>query len=322
MHELTIAYRVCPFLSKTCGIFDDKFELFVLALNSFYKAVSKVDYKVTFIMDSCPEKYFATIKTLFPQDKCEFITMIDAGNGGSFNKQVDVLLEQNNNYIYFAEDDYFYFENAFVHMLNIIKRKEVDFVSPYDQTDYHFIPIHEHKHEEIIESGVKWRDVSATTMTFMAKKESLLEVEDCFRDFANLHKDTIMWLRLTKFKVKNPFFILNMLYLAFSSRVINKIQKNKYYSHLSRPGIKHIVELYRQRNSLKRLFFTRRYKLFAPSKTLSTHLAFNFLPRNYDWGNIINLECRKLGLKDIAIDDEYHLFKNMKLNSYSQGNVE
>jgi hypothetical protein len=64
--DLTIAYRVLPFLSPSAPkIFNDKLELVTACLLSFKDAIEDLKAKVYVIMDRCPKIYEEVFKKLF-----------------------------------------------------------------------------------------------------------------------------------------------------------------------------------------------------------------------------------------------------------------
>lgn len=309
-YDLVVAYRVCPFVSKTCGLYDekDKFDLFKLCLRSFANAINGIKVKIIAILDTCPPEYEKLFKEYFLDDDLEIIKLNNAGNEGTFEKQIDILSTQNySEKVYFAEDDYFYLKDSFSFMLELINKENIHFITPYDQPDYYHIYLHKHLHKSLTNKNVVWRTVASTTLTFMTSKSVLIQTQENFRSFKNKHKDTIIWLRLTKYKILNPFNYMIFIILAIICRINNKIFKTNCQQ--SRPGLKHLFNVYFQRNGFKLLLNNKTYTLWSPYKSLATHMAYKYLSYNVNWEDKINLLAKELSVKIVDIDDEWNGFK-------------
>lgn len=311
-YDLTVAYRVYPKVSKICGLFelDDKFNLFKLCLKSFQIATKPLNVKIIAILDSCPPKYRELFQEYFDAEDLVFEEIDQGGNEKTFRMQLELLQSQEySELVYLAEDDYFYLPDAFTNMLNVAKNPSVDFATPYDQLDYHYIYLHQHKHQYINEGDIRWRDVAATTLTFLTKK-TILNEKDAMQNllqFFNGHKDTIIWLRMTKFKIKNPLILIVFIILAIRSRIANSLGITKN-SQLSRPGIKHMFETYFQKGGWRFVYSTRKYKLYAPEPSLATHMAYKFLAKDIDWKSKFNELGATLEIPEVPVREGYHGF--------------
>ena len=134
--DVAICYRIYPKVSKDPVIFaDDKFKLSELCLRSFRDSLGDLNFKMRVLLDNCPKEYEELFKKYFNEKDLELVNLNGVGNYATFGKQIDYLLEQNDSeYVYFAEDDYFYLPNTFIEMLDFMKsRNDVHFISPFDQ---------------------------------------------------------------------------------------------------------------------------------------------------------------------------------------------
>ena len=107
-HELVVAYRIYPGLSKEPAFFDTKPELARVALTTFRDALQDVDYVVHAILDDCPEEYVTLFSALFPAERLRIERHSPKiGNVGTWMRQIEILCAQNeSNLVLFAEDDY------------------------------------------------------------------------------------------------------------------------------------------------------------------------------------------------------------------------
>jgi len=135
--DLTIAYRVSPFLSHSAHkIFNDKLELVTACLLSFKEAIEGLKAKVYVIMDRCPKIYEKVFKELFENVEIKKLESNKAGsnwdmNTQTFKLQLEYLMgQQYSEIVMFQEDDYLYFQSI-KPMLEFINNENVDFISPY-----------------------------------------------------------------------------------------------------------------------------------------------------------------------------------------------
>jgi hypothetical protein len=275
-HKLAIAYRIYPKVSKVPPVYsDDKYKLSELCLSSFIRATSKINCKVWVILDACPDEY----RELFSKNlKCEYelIDMPGVGNPGTFGKQMEILLNQTySENIYFAEDDYFYLENAFEEMLEFFESPEKpDFVTPYDHLDYYNLDIHNLPNKKTIDhKNTNWRDEGATCMTFLTSKRVLKETFDVFHSYTKKNYDASLWLTLTKKRILNP--LLYPKYLLSDFHLFKIFAKAWVYTPMN-------VALGKKRS------------LYAPVPSLSTHMDSLYLAPGIDWYSIFENEKKSL----------------------------
>lgn len=271
-HEVAVAYRVYPKLGRNAYLLEgwDKYKLSEVCLKSFLRSLSGVNYKIYAILDNCPQKYHSLFSDLVPSDQLEIIRLPGIGNSATFAEQVKVLLTQNDSEIvYFSEDDYFYLDNTFSEMLEVIKRKEVDFVTPYDHPDYYedkskpetlrYSNLHRYKSEIIFEKR-HWRTVTSTCCTFLTTKSTLKETLEYFKLYPTLY-DHGMWVCLTKLR----------------RRHWNKLMTLKMYTF----GLTHLL-------------LGKSYKLWSPIPSIATHMSKLHIAPGIDWQILIERYSRNL----------------------------
>lgn len=263
-YDLAIAYRIYPKVSKVPAIHtDNKYELSRVCLESFYNAVKNVKAYVYIILDGCPPEYKALFeKTLLGIDY-EFIDKEGVGNAQTFSLQMDLLLNQDKSeVIYFAEDDYFYLDNAFTELVKAVKDPRVDFLTPYDHPDTYNTDFHNYKKEYLDIAGSKWGIMSSTTMTFMTTKKTLRETKHIFDTYTIRNYDASLWLSLTKL---NAFNFGLMILFMFTNIPFFKIYLKLVYFTLSQ------------------VLFGKKRILVQAVPALATHMEDAFLSHNIDW---------------------------------------
>src|SRR5579862_8471581 len=114
MKDLAVAYRIYPGVSKIPAVYPtDKFELSKLCLLSFRESLGCLSFKIWAILDGCPPEYWEMFRRVFKEDELEIIEGGAVGNLLTFSMQIDLLTSQSEaEFVFFAEDDYFYFPNA------------------------------------------------------------------------------------------------------------------------------------------------------------------------------------------------------------------
>lgn len=266
--DVAIAYRIYPKFSSNAYKLDgwDKYNLSEVCLKSFLRCLSGINFKFYAILDGCPQKYTDLFIDLIPSDHLELIQSPGIGNLASFLEQIRVLLSQNNSeFVYFAEDDYFYLEHGFRDMLEVIKnRDDADFITPYDHPDYYqnksepekpdfLINLHNYNSKLIFEKR-HWRTVSSTCCTFLTTKSTLTKTSQYFKLYPKLG-DYGMWLTLTKPR--------RMHY--------DKLMTLKMYTF-----------------ALRYLFASNSFKLWSPIPSIANHMANSYFAPGIDWQTLLN----------------------------------
>lgn len=262
-YDVAIAYRIYPKFSCSAYKFDEwnKYKLSEVCLKSFLRCLSGINFKFYAILDGCSQKYNDLFIDLIPVDQLELIKFSGIGNAATFLEQIKVLLSQNDSeVVYFAEDDYFYLENGFYEMIELIKnRKDSDFITPYDHPDYYqnksepekpdyLINLHNYNSKLIFEKR-HWRTVSSTCCTFLTTKSTLAKTSQYFNLYSKLG-DYGMWLTLTKLRRKHYKKLMTLKMYAFAS---------------------------------KYLVTGKSFKLWSPIPSIATHMAYPFFAPGIDW---------------------------------------
>lgn len=266
-HKLAIAFRVYPLISKIPAIYpNDKFKLTQIGLRSLVNSLRNIHAKIWVIFDGCPIEYVKLFDSELKDLEKEYIFFEKAGNPKTFEKQVDILLNQDfSEYIYFAEDDYFYLENNFREALDFYKMFNPDFLTTYNHPDNNTLKIAKIKrnNSEIIQfNNYTWQIQASTTMTFMTTKSKLLETKEVFLTYARKNFDNAMWFSLTNYNLTNIFVFL---YYLFTNKSIAYIFGKAYY----------FVPY--------QLFFGKKYKLWVITDSLCTHLEASTLGKEVNW---------------------------------------
>lgn len=264
-YDIAIAYRIYPGVSKAPPIHsDDKFKLSELCLSSLKSSLGHLKVKFFAILDNCPKEYERLFRKYFDGPGLEIMSLPGIGNNGTWKKQVEILLEQKDSeYVFFAEDDYFYLPDNFNEMIEILKtEKDVDFVTPYDHLDYYNLPLHNYKSDYRMINGRRWRNVSTTCMTFMTTKKALRETKDIFLSYSRRNDDASLWLALTKMNIFNPSLYFRFL---LTSKPMFKIFAKAWFF------------------CSKQLFFGKKRVLLAPEPSLGTHMDDKYLAPGIDW---------------------------------------
>lgn len=263
-YDLAIVYRIYPKVSKIPPIYsDDKYKLSELCLKSFSDSVRKIKPKIWVLLDNCPQEYFELFNKHLSGLDYELLDLPFTGNAGTFTKQAEILLNQtDSDLVFFAEDDYFYLDDAFEKMVRAFNHKQIDFLAPYDHDDSYHLKLHNYKNDIILAGNHHWRTTGSTTMTFMTSKDVLRQTWDIFSTYSKNNYDASIWLSLTGKSIKNPFKFLDFL-------VNDKIMRNIY--------------LKAWYFGLFQILFGKKYRLFTPIKSLANHMDSLHLAPNIDW---------------------------------------
>jgi hypothetical protein len=275
-YDLIVAYRIYPKVSKIPPIYSkNKYKLSELCLRSFKKSLGKLKVKLYVLLDNCPDEYSLLFKKYFKSKDLELINLAGIGNQNTFKMQIDILSEQNDSeFVYFAEDDYFYFPDTFSKMIEFMKNnKDVDFISPYNHLDYYNLDIHKYKSEIRFFEGTHWRTASTTCLTFLIRKSVLMKTKRSFLSFTKKNHDSGLWMGLTKYKIYNIFLLFKYL---FTDRALFRVM------------FRGLIYGWRQ------LFFMKRRKLWIPIPSFSTHMENKFLAPGFDWDKILKQEAKSV----------------------------
>jgi hypothetical protein len=277
-YDLAVAYRVYPRVSNSAlslPFGDDKFLLAETCLKSFKDSLGDLSVKVWAILDACPPEYEALFRKYFHSRDLVVMKPDGIGNGATFGRQIDILLQQTDaNIVYLAEDDYFYLPGQFPAMMEFLAAYgDVHFISPYDHLDCYKLDLHRGPKFLRTYASHHWRTAASTCLTFLTRKETLARYERVFRTYQNGNFDCSLWLSLTKHRVLNPFAMGRYL---VSGLFYWKIMAKAW--------------LY----CGKQILFGRKLKLWVPVPGLATHLDNNALSPNVDWDSRMRREIESL----------------------------
>jgi hypothetical protein len=262
MKDLAVAYRIYPGISKVPAFHsDNKLELSRLCLRSFRRALGGLRFKVWAVLDGCPSEYVDLFRGIFSPDELEIVETPGIGNLQTWERQVDLLLgQQEAELVMFAEDDYFYHKDALVEMVEFARsHSDADFITPYDHPDSYFTSSVNERHKVVASGKRHWRETSSTCLTFITSRKTLRATESLMRSYSGGNMDCSLWLALTqKTELMN-----RKVHAADTVRL--KIWAKTW--------------LWGWRNIL----FSRRYHLWSPIPTLSTHMESTGLAPLVSW---------------------------------------
>jgi hypothetical protein len=266
-YDLAVAYRICPRISKAARglpFSDDKYQLSEVCLRSFVESLGSLRVKLWALLDGCPPEYEALFRKYLAPKNLVILRLEGIGNRPSFDRQIDILLTQENaDLVYFAEDDYFYLPNQFPEMLRFLTdENDVDFVSPYDHLDCYTLAMHQTPEWIKICESHHWRTAASTCLTFLTRKQTLAKYETVFRSYLKGNDDCSLWLSLTKHQVFDP--------LAFGHYVVRRLYG---WNMLGKAWL----------HGWRQILFGRKLKLWVPIPGIATHLNRNSLSPNVDW---------------------------------------
>lgn len=264
--DVAVAYRIYPGVSKRPAVFPtDKKALADYAFRSFLEGLEGLRAKIWVILDGCPPEYEAMFRSAMKPDSGHalvFVTTPALGNAATFQKQIELLLEQQDSpYVYFAEDDYAYRPGAVREGLEYLKgHPDVDFVTLYDHPDYETLDLHRGRHEarELATRG--WHTAASTCLTFLTAQRTLAQTRAIFESYTRGNPDAALWLSLTKFRVFEPWTLAR-----------HAMRSWDFFSFYGRAW----------QHGWKQHLFGPRRKLWAPTPSLATHLESTGIARGF-----------------------------------------
>lgn len=267
-HDLVIAHRVCPALSKTAIGFTDKRTMVVATTASLAKALEGLSVRLIVILDGCRD-YVTIFTDSFGSSshvELEIIHTDAIGNQATWGKQLEFLSEvKDSEFVYFSEDDYIYRPDAFRAMLDFIKNRDVDFVSPLDHPERYNGKL-ERPYPTFIRTSsfCHWRETMSSCLTFMAKAKVVAESRRVMESYLHSSEEATMWLGLTKHGV---FDFLAMVKAAFRHFILRR-----------QCSFGELMGLCTWKRQGFKLFSMPQRKLFSPIPSLAVHLASCSLP--------------------------------------------
>jgi hypothetical protein len=263
-YDVAVAYRIYPSVSRVPPVFpNDKLKLSELCLKTFKESLGSLKVKMFVLLDNCPPSYEDLFTRYFDEQDLELIRLNGVGNRATFDRQINILLDQRfSEIIYFAEDDYLYLPNQFESMVKFLHEEQVDFVSPYDHFDYYVLDLHNQKNFIKFFNDKHWRTAASTCLTFLTTKTILGKTQNVFRSYTKGNDDVSLWLSLTKRKLFNPLVIL------------------KYYRT---NGHFFGIILHAWQFCWRQILFGKRRNLWVPIPSVATHLERDHLAPTFTW---------------------------------------
>ncbi len=266
-YDVAIAYRIYPKVAQPAlglPFSDDKYQLAEVCLESFRRSLGSLQAKIWVLLDGCPPRYADLFRKYFDAEDLVFIPLEGIGNYQTFNRQIEILLGQNEaELIYFAEDDYFYLPNQFHLMTDFLRASpDADFVTPYDHLDCYTLELHRKREWLRVFNDHHWRTMASTCLTFLTTRRTLTQTKHIFRTYSRRNYDSSLWLSLTKGSLLRP---VDWWRWAARRQFLAKIVAKAWLF-----GFFQIV-------------FGRRRTLWAPVPGIATHLDAKALSPTIDW---------------------------------------
>ncbi len=265
--DVAIAYRIYPGRARSSlQTFGDKLSTAEVCLRSLRESLGSVKAHVWIILDRCPDVYEEMCRRYFQPEELEIVRPIQGGNAATFALQFKILMEQKHaEIVYFAEDDYLYRPGQFPSMIEFLTTSsDVDFVTPYDHPDAYRLPVSMSKATLRVASGLHWRTVSSTCLTFATRRVLLPRVKRLFDSYSQRNYDSSIWHALTKIGISH--WIAHPLQVGASVASLKIAAKTVLYGWTQ-------------------LLFGRSYTLWSPIPSIATHLQEGDLAPNVHWLN-------------------------------------
>jgi hypothetical protein len=274
-YDVAVAYRIYPKMSKPAlglPFSDNKERMAEVCLQSFRRSLGELRAKVWVLLDGCPPSYADIFRRVFPAEDLVLETLPGIGNHGTFNRQIEILLQQKDaEFVYFAEDDYFYLPDQFKLMTEFMRSSsDVDFVSPFDHLDCYTLDLHRRPTWLRVFQNRHWRTASSTCLTFLTSHSILRETQRIFRSYARRNYDCSLWLSLTKENVFRPLDILR--WTTQQPQLVKVIAKAWLFGW-------------------SQILMGKRRKLWSPVPGIATHMDFHALSPTIDWPALMREEA-------------------------------
>lgn len=286
-YDITIAYRCYPKISKTPKYWEsNKLEMIKWWLKSLVLLLWDLKAVFYIIADWIQENWKEEIISVLWNHKVIYIYTNSIWNAWTWNKQIELLLEQDySDIVYFAEDDYLYniSDNAWLkEWISLLKDKKADFVSLFDHLAIYKNYLHKYKKDFIITENKIRKTEASTCLTFMTTKKTLKETKKIFDLYTRWCWDYPMWTILTK---KNNFRLFDVdynhkLWLPWNKKpsLIQKLLKNFPYW---------TVCFFMSRIYwAKHILFWKKYRLFIPTPSIATHLESEDIAPLINWDDV------------------------------------
>lgn len=267
-HDLSVAYRIYPKMSANPPpIFEtDKLKLAELCLTSFKRSLGGVRAKLWVLLNECPPEFETLFTDLWDSRDLVLLRYPGIPPGATLQEQVRLMLhEADTEFIYLAEDDYFYLPGQFASVVEFLRNNpDADFASPYDHPDLDALDLHKAPREERTFQGRTWRSCMSNTHTFMARRSSFVEVRRVFEELQpGRNYDLAMWMALTKKRVFNPVKLIKWT-----------LQNRRYWAGSIALAWWHFG---------RQVLAGRRYSLWVPKPAIATHMLAGLEAPGLDW---------------------------------------
>ena len=270
-YDIAVAYRIYPKMAKPAmglPFCDNKERMAEICIQSFQRSLTNLRAKIWVLLDGCPPQYEDIFRKYFDSDDLVLIRLPGIGNQATFEKQIDILLEQSESEaVYFAEDDYFYLPDTFKLMTEFLhSAPDVDFISPFDHLDCYTQDLHHQQTWLRVFGDRHWRTAASTCLTFLTTRSTLQKTQNIFRSYSQGNFDCSMWLSLTKKNILRFSYILRSM--IKQPLMVKVIAKSWLYGW-------------------SQILWGKRYKLWSPVPSIATHLDFRALSPTIDWANLM-----------------------------------
>jgi hypothetical protein len=254
---------------------DDKARMAEVCLQSFRRSLGDLRAKIWVLLDGCPPSYAEMFRRAFAPEDLVLEPLAGIGNYGTFNRQIEILLQQEDaEFVYFAEDDYFYLPGQFKLMTEFIHgNPDADFVSPYDHMDCYTLELHRRPTWLRVFQDRHWRTAASTCLTFLTTRSTLEETQSIFRSYARRNFDCSLWLSLTKENVLRP---------------VDLLRWTVRQPHLTKVIAKAWLFGWSQ------ILFGKRRKLWSPVPGIATHMDFHAMSPTIDWPTLMQAEANSI----------------------------
>jgi len=185
--------RISPSTNKLkkLVLFEDKIQMITLVSENIIKYVSDNKYIFKIIVDGNDHYFNLNVSNIY-QKYAEIIYINSKSNALSFKKQIDIALENNYEYIEFAEDDYLKFGN-----IEFSKLNSNIIYTGYNHPDYSKVS---RKIVSLFSNG----NLGTLTFSFLISQELLRKIRKLLLYFDRL-SDGLIFYSLT---LNNFFFQL------------------------------------------------------------------------------------------------------------------
>ena len=228
--NLSIIYRAYPAISKKTAIkFESKNDLMKFCITSLKNALVDVNFEFIFISDNCSQEQINTVNEIIYKlaSDYSFIELSGVGNQLSFEIQINKAKECKYENILILEDDYYIDKYDIKENIIAIENETCQYSTFYYSPDADRSIGGMEKGIRLDNHGVAYTELPSTTLTFMTKKNILIEDSKYFMEYVNGAHDSSIWLKLTNnyfwflTRIIKPMFFKNLkLYFSIIKRYI------------------------------------------------------------------------------------------------------